>query len=886
MLGANGQESRPPSGQSLQRRGGTGGPGRRTTGTGCLALALAAICVSARAADVEITANTGAVNLDTFAGTTAHINPGVTVGPSNPAISATLQAWTLTNEGAVTGGNTVKLDQGGTFLNANGATVTGSLTALTFGYKPFGLPPAGGPGTLDNYGTITGGVEGVTMWLGGTVNNHAGGTITTATGLNAVSIGQGTSRTLFNSGAIKATKTTGFSTGVLMQGGPSTFTNTGTGVIYGDYNGVYASASAVFTSFGNAGSITSSRGPAVEATGGGAIVNSGIIASTNASGILTRNTAAAEVINSGTITGAVNAIAFTSAGGGTVGATHTVRLQTGSVLNGNVLGGTGTDNLILEGAGSETFAKFKNFETLALQGTDWELTGTGGFSTSAAVQTGLLRVNGALTSPTVTVSTGAGLGGTGTIIGAVANGGTIAAGNSIGTLSVTGSVVFNSGSALQVEVNPGGQADLVAITGTATINGGTVQVLAAGGTYSPSTVYTIVSTTAGLTGPGTFSGVTSNFAFLAPTLTYDANNVYLTLERNSIDLDAIGGTPNQRAAGAGVRALGGGNAIFDAVLMLDVPGARAAFDQLSGEIHASAAGLMLDDSRFVREAALDRVRQAGRPGGPGLWGQAHGAFSSRDSDANAADFDAHSGGFFAGIDAAVADTIRLGVLTGYDRSTFDADDRASSGSADSIHLAAYGAGQWGDFSLRGGAAYAWQMIETDRSVAFPGFSDRLSAKYDGHTGQVFGEAGYAFHRGGTTIEPTAALAYVDTGSDAFSEDGGAAALSSDGLDNSVTFSTLGLRGSTAFDLGGVAASARGFVGWRHAFDSTPTIGVAFAGQDPFTIAGTPIARDAALIELGLDLQAGAASRLGLSYAGQFGGGTTSQAFKAGLHVSF
>ncbi|MDH8153101.1 hypothetical protein QIG39_27465, partial [Klebsiella pneumoniae] len=78
-------------------------------------------------------------------------------------------AWSVTNDGTVTGGNTVKLDQGGTFTNTAAATVTGTLTAITFGYKPFSLPPAGGPGTLNNYGTITAGVEGVTMWLGGTV---------------------------------------------------------------------------------------------------------------------------------------------------------------------------------------------------------------------------------------------------------------------------------------------------------------------------------------------------------------------------------------------------------------------------------------------------------------------------------------------------------------------------------------------------------------------------------------------------------------------------------------------------------------------------------------------------------------------------------------------
>ncbi|WP_219340725.1 hypothetical protein, partial [Escherichia fergusonii] len=71
-------------------------------------------------------------------------------------------------------------------------------------------------------------------------------------GVNAVSIGQGTSRTLYNAGTIQSNKTTGFSTGVLIQGGPSTFTNTSTGVIFGDYNGVYGSATAVWTSFSNA----------------------------------------------------------------------------------------------------------------------------------------------------------------------------------------------------------------------------------------------------------------------------------------------------------------------------------------------------------------------------------------------------------------------------------------------------------------------------------------------------------------------------------------------------------------------------------------------------------------------------------------------------------
>ena len=48
--------------------------------------------------------------------------------------------------------------------------------------------------------------------------------------------------------------------------------------------------------------------------------------------------------------------------------------------------------------------------------------------------------------------------------------------------------------------------------------------MAAAGSYATSTTYTILNATGGVS--GTYSGVSSNFAFLTPSLTYDANNVY------------------------------------------------------------------------------------------------------------------------------------------------------------------------------------------------------------------------------------------------------------------------------------------------------------------------------------------------------------------------
>ena len=847
--------------------------------TSALALVLAVCASRAMAADVEITTDTGHVDLDTRSGSSAHVAAGVTV---SDGVSATAQAWTVTNDGTLNGGNTVTLDQGGTFTNSAGAKIDGSLTALAFGYKPFAQPPAGGPGYLHNYGTIAGTVEGVTMWYGGTVTNYEDGIISTTAGGNAVSVGQGASRVVINSGEIHADATSGYSTAILVQGGPATITNNAKGILTGGYNGVYASGSTPLT-FTNDGSITSVRGPAVEAAGGGTFLNTGTIQS-GVDGMLISK--AATVTNSGTIgsTGAGRAIAFSGAD------VHTLILGTGSVLDGNVQGGTGKDNLQLTGTGSESIARFRNFETLAMQGTNWALTGAGAFTTSAAVEAGSLRLNGTLTSPAVTVEQAGTLGGNGKIVGAVANKGAIAAGDDgIGTLAVEGSVTFKSGSKLAVHANAD-EASLLAVTGSATIeSGATVSVTAASGSYLPSTTYMIVSTTDPSGRSGTFSGVTSNFAFLTPTLSYDANNVYLTLDKTGIDFDSIGGTPNQRAAGRGVQALDGGNPVYDAVLMLDIDGARDAFDQLSGEIHASLGGLLLDDSRHVREAAFERMRRSLDAGAdrPGVWAQGYGADTAGDSDGNAAGFGYRSAGFFAGADGALGDTWRAGGLVGYSRATFDAHDRASAGSADSFHLAAYGGGRWGDFSLRGGAAYAWHSIDTRRSVDFRGFADNLSASYRGHTGQVFGEAAYAFHLNGLTLEPTASLAYVDVGTGGFTEKGDAAALTGRGSSADATFSTLGIRAALPFEIGGLPARATGFVGWRHAFgDTVPKIDIGFPGKTPFAIAGTPIARDAAVVDLGLDIGTGAASRLALTYSGQFGGGTASQGFKAAFNVAF
>src|SRR6516162_5600287 len=140
------------------------------------------------------------------------------------------------------------------------------------------------------------------------------------------------------------------------------------------------------------------------------------------------------------------------------------------------------------------------------------LTGASIYTGDTNVNEGVLNVTGSLVSA-VTVNSGGMLTGTGTIGGlSVGSGGIVAPGNSIGTLRVTGDVSFHEGSIYQVKANAAGKSGKISATGAASIDGGTVQVLAQSGTYARQTRYTILTASGGV--DGQFTNVSSNLAFL------------------------------------------------------------------------------------------------------------------------------------------------------------------------------------------------------------------------------------------------------------------------------------------------------------------------------------------------------------------------------------
>ncbi|HET7414007.1 MAG TPA: autotransporter domain-containing protein, partial [Pararhizobium sp.] len=120
-----------------------------------------------------------------------------------------------------------------------------------------------------------------------------------------------------------------------------------------------------------------------------------------------------------------------------------------------------------------------------------------------------------------------------------------------------------------------------------------------------------------------------------------------------------------------------------------------------------------------------------------------------------------------------------------------------------------------------------------------------------------------------------------------SADGGAAALKTDSRTTDTTFTTLGLDASTRFDLAGTSARAHGTLGWRHAFgDVVPRSTHALAGGDAFTVAGVPIAEDAAIIEAGLDFDITDNATLGIAYQGQIASDARQHGVTARLGIRF
>ncbi|TGG87768.1 MAG: autotransporter domain-containing protein [Aphanocapsa feldmannii 288cV] len=504
--------------------------------------------------------------------------------------------------------------------------------------------------------------------------------------------------------------------------------------------------------------------------------------------------------------------------------------------------------------------------------------------------------------------------------------------------TLTGDFVNKKTGVFTVTLDPTKNAtrsDQLIVNGTAYLERGKVQVN--GAPYGHSDSYTILQASDGVI--GRFYEVVDTM-FVDNRLSYTGNSVELTSIWRGLALCHYARTANQRSVCGRFRrnpnndrfsrqptALSSGLASSQASGNHHSPGSRleqailnqttekgllAAYDDLSGEIHASLKGALVDagqttvaaisrritanagnvdpytttagfaDQSFLDQSFLDDDQNS-------FWITNYRPSEEIDATANTAQMNTDVGGILLGIDRELNDHWRLGILSGYGQTTVNQAARLSSALVDTWSLGIYGGAEADTSSFSFGTIYSGHSIDTSRSVHIDTFSEHLSASYDAQNWQFFTEAAHQIKTGKLMLEPFAGLSSISLHTEGFSEVGGEEATLTASSDTSRTaFTTLGMR--SAIELSDTI-QARAMVGWRHGFgDRNPSssLGLSNSSADRVmgAVTGAPIAEDALVTELGLEAGISGDAVLGLAYSGRFGDGVTNHGFKAALKLKF
>ncbi|WP_332764018.1 autotransporter outer membrane beta-barrel domain-containing protein [Pseudomonas koreensis] len=775
--------------------------------------------------------------------------------------------------------------------------------------------------TISNYGVISGGRHGITTDLGatlinygqitgrngsgfgsdgdGTVINH--GTITGAySGLQANGDGDGVDidnlAHIENYGTIQ-----GVGAGGVDKGG---FANGSEGIALG--GGYILNASGALIS-GADSAILVDDGSGNSGLAATTLENFGSIEGLNGFGVKFVGEFADSVINGGTVSGS-NGLALDLGGGD-----DRLTLRNGSRFIGVVDGGSGTDQVVMDDAFGGDFGASRNFEWLEVRQGAWTLTGSGDFSDGGAVRNGATLINHGGIAGTLTVDAGGVYAGGGSVGNLNVNG-TLRTDTSLGRATIVRDLNMASTATLAYGVNADGSSAPVVVGGIANLNGATLAVNPGSGTYPWQSHYTVLQAAQV---NGTFGEVSSDYAFLTPTLAYTATQVDLTYTRNDIAFNEFATTANGNNAANSLASIGKNNALYNALLNTTQSSAGAAIEQLAGTSNANLTSATLSASSQVGSSMLAAMQQMAGPGllvgldqrdtpvlaasgvpaaarnlnDPNargrLWLQGIGGYGKVDGEHGSSGLEQRTKGSLLGADWALNPAWRVGVLGGYSQTDLDAS--GVEGEVDSWHAGIYALHQNGPLAVRLGAAYSAHQGDSQRSIAFNGFSDRPKGDYDADSQQAFAELGYAMGSGRLSAEPFASLGYQRYHSERYQEKGGAAALQVDSQTQDNFSSTLGLRLAHLSSLNnGMSVTPRMALGWKHTYGdvSSSTRQAFVTGGTAFNVEGSALDRDSLMLEAGLDVGVSARHSLGLGYSGEIGSNSRNHGLIGQWQMSF
>ena len=528
------------------------------------------------------------------------------------------------------------------------------------------------------------------------------------------------------------------------------------------------------------------------------------------------------------------------------------------------------------------------------------LSGTNTYTGTTTVTGGVLRVDGSIANSYLTVGPAATLQGTG-IVGETLIQGTLAPGNSIGTLTVDGDIEFVDGSVYLFEVDDQRQTDLLIVNGNVVIDDRAIFKLAADDGVLLDSPYTIIDADSV---QGTFEVLHAEFTFIELNFSAVGDDLLLEIERNDVPMSAFAQTNNQRAVADAIDAQDPGDEPYNEALLNDLPADLASlYQDWSGEIYSANQAALLYSSRILAQVVNWRLHDSWLPNPQSarlqqlgqtnadttVWAQAYGNWDQFSANADAQKATANSGGFVLGVDHKISPSLRLG--GGFSASLTETEVAASEASTTGYHLLAYGTYDNGHLRLNGGLVQSWNVASVNRTLSRDDQGNATGTVASNST-QLFADLStplpiHRQHAQRTMLWPFAQVSQMWLRTANFGETGAEAALSGQSTNASAGFGTLGARLTHEWQTGEISWQTSLSAGWQRAWgDLSPTTTLAFAAGPAFTVAAAPIARDAAVIELGLGASLGPSSRLSLVYWATVAGQSSSQMLQARLQWAF
>ncbi len=495
------------------------------------------------------------------------------------------------------------------------------------------------------------------------------------------------------------------------------------------------------------------------------------------------------------------------------------------------------------------------------------------------VQGGSLLFTGGVGA--TTVSSGAFLGGSGTVTGNLINNGTVSPGNSPGTITVTGNYTQTASGLLIIELASSTSYDHL-IVGSSAALAGTLQVNTLGG-YDPiGQTFTFLTAGGGVS--GTFSTLTGNAlvtnrAAVASAVTYGTNSVSVAFTQLPFAGFAL--TPNQRAVAVAAQASPAITTALNAIpLASQFP---AALNALSPQVYQ-----IWSDFAFAHATALsDHLARSGRmvTGCDDYYfegGQRRGRARS-DLDVGSSIYTANTG-LVGGNHSLNRDTA-VGAYLGFGKTTSGLGSAGSQTTVKDKTLGVRAAWTHGPQFAEAMLAYGMDTYSSTRPISFPGTSAVASSFTRGHqwtTGFIVGQDVQA---GSLTVSPFAGLLASRWKANSFTESGAGAFNTTVGNQSAHSLrSQLGVEGR--YTLGMIQPHVR--AAWLHEFsNNSRSMPASFGVTDTFAVVTRQAPRNTMLYSAGVDVLIGPHALLYTEFTAQ-GGGVTKvlNEWRVGLSVSF